>query len=851
MTRNNDTTYRQKGRAMFLATMMVLSVVAVSVAFTGGAAAITPPNVDSLSDEDPLYAGQEFNTSVDKSTTAFEADETAFLVQISRDEGNIDGYTEVLSTEDPTAETDDASDNSGELFYEIDSEGLEQGQEYALSNTSSYRGSGSEVIQEFSIINEGFSIDFDDDSVDETDTESELELDSDRSTGSYNVTVSVDGPDTFDADMINETFGADANPNYVVTDDDNVPIDGLDDYDRPDDTNVDLLDDDYVTFNIGEFSGDDIDGDDLLMDFSNLEANSGLPDAGEYEFEFYVTDTGATATDTVQISEQDEDASFDTGLSRTGAGDLAEFNLTLEDTDETWVQIGGEDSDFVEVLYLEADDEDEPIEVQYNTRLLGSTDGVDKSDVYDFSNTDSTVSGVYSADGDLTATAPSGTALFGDDGEEPSWDFDEYTNELVDEDANQQLTRPLQSTDYQIAVGGTDVNDDEAIFDADPGGEANTQLASKSLELTQPEIGDITVHTAPNNNADDTDEVSELVDAATPRDEVAIDDQLVVQVEATGIYGAIVAGPDADGSNVDSDFDRLTDGVDPEVLYNVTELDSEQITFEVAAESATGNQDANEVDIEDASESDVFVILDEANGQFFVVADTSSDDAFTQDAPDAEQDFTALMEYDADNEDDRFEYNNDVSAPFDADSSAENYPYLLQGETLSTSSDLTLAPRSIDFDNVNADEQVQAQASADTEISGETNVAPGSDVELRITGTNLRQGNDVNISGDGAISSTYDLEDQEVGNEFDIDFRVGGSSTDTADGIVVEAISDTDDGEEETNETDEPADDGEEEEPADDGEEDDSTDDGTPGFGAVVALIALIGAALLAVRRQN
>jgi len=28
-------------------------------------------------------------------------------------------------------------------------------------------------------------------------------------------------------------------------------------------------------------------------------------------------------------------------------------------------------------------------------------------------------------------------------------------------------------------------------------------------------------------------------------------------------------------------------------------------------------------------------------------------------------------------------------------------------------------------------------------------------------------------------------------------------------------------------------------------------DDGTPGFGAVVALIALIGAALLAVRRQN
>jgi PGF-CTERM protein len=149
-------------------------------------------------------------------------------------------------------------------------------------------------------------------------------------------------------------------------------------------------------------------------------------------------------------------------------------------------------------------------------------------------------------------------------------------------------------------------------------------------------------------------------------------------------------------------------------------------------------------------------------------------------------------------------------------------------------------------------------------------VAPGSDATIRVASTNasssFRVGNDVNITEDGSVTTTFDLSDQEVGDEFELVYQVAGSSADSADGVIVESVDtgedETADEDEGTNETadggedtddgeSEPADDGEMNESTDGGDDGGSTDDGTPGFGAVVALVALIGAALLAVRRQN
>jgi PGF-CTERM protein len=202
-----------------------------------------------------------------------------------------------------------------------------------------------------------------------------------------------------------------------------------------------------------------------------------------------------------------------------------------------------------------------------------------------------------------------------------------------------------------------------------------------------------------------------------------------------------------------------------------------------------------------------------------------------------------------------------------------NYPYLAQGETLSSSSELDIAPRSIDFDNVNVDDVLEAENIEDSEISGTTNVAPGTDATIRVSSTeassSFRNGQDVNITEDGSVSAEFDFSDQEVEDQFQTAYRVSGSSVDSIDSMLVEegtledeAPEEDDESEDDGESDDGMTDDGESDDSAsddsesddsesDDGESDDSSSEETPGFGAIVALVAVLGAALLATRRQN
>ena len=94
---------------------------------------------------------------------------------------------------------------------------------------------------------------------------------------------------------------------------------------------------------------------------------------------------------------------------------------------------------------------------------------------------------------------------------------------------------------------------------------------------------------------------------------------------------------------------------------------------------------------------------------------------------------------------------------------------------------------------------------------------------------------------DGQWSASVDTGDLEPGT-YTVESD-DGTNTDRAEVEIVEERQTPDDGED-------GADDGED--GADDGEDgDDGTDDSTPGFGALVALVALIAAALLATRRDN
>ena len=763
-----------------------------------------------------VWQGQEIEVNVGQSNTNVELyervdDETSRLRQ--QLSSNSTGYV-LIDTEDETA---------GDYFLS----GAP-----ALPN----RTQGQQNIDNtFSINEQSLTATFDEDSVtDEGENSNDDEFEFDSNRGTYPVTIHANG-DLDEDDLVDIFVEHDSRIQLAYTHEGD---DGETDYDE-----------------IGIVAANNADGisdaDDYNVDFDGI-------DTGDYEFSFVGTDSTAEDTASITVTENNEEASFAEGATQTPAGDIASFEVTLEDTDDTYVQIGSEESNFVDVLYLEVDNADEPITVDVNTRLLG-TEGVDFGDVYDVGNEDTAESELHSAGGISVYNAP----LYEDDGlnntgenlspEEKSYSFEAYLDAMDiidlsdDEDRHDQLTRPVQPTDYEVVAAGS--NDVDAVFDANTGGEANDELGSKVIELQQPEIGEITTHTAPENDANDEDDLQPLLDAATQREEIAIDDQLIVQVEATGLYGTILA-------NSDNGFDALDDGTGSEALGTITDNEIDQIDLTIEADSTTGNQDPLEVDLSNDDDGDTFVVLDEEGGQFFVVVDTTEDNAFANgDAPDSDVDFTASLEYDADNQDDRFEFNDSTMAPFDPAAGADNYPYLEQGEVISSSTEFTLSPRSILFDNLNADQNVQVENIEDAEVSGTTNVAPGSDATIRVSSTDaatsFRQGNDVNITEDGTVSTTFDLSEQEVEDELELNYRVAGSSIDSADGVIVAEGEISDAAPEEDTEEDTEEDSTEEDSTEEDSTEEDSTDDETPGFGAIVALVALIGAALLATRRQN
>ena len=871
---NTTNMKRQQIRAVFLSALMVLSIAVVGIGFAGPAAAEDGAAIDGTYDDDApnivrnnfsdltgiaYYQGQEFDVNL---TNASSGDSVQLrrVDSFGENEGStsLEQQLSVESNNNVTFETDDLS--TGDYYLSGSFSGNELPSENEILNRS---------VSTFSINEQTLTAEFDvddrtDDGVNTADTD--FEFDSNR--GNYPVTIHANGDlDTDDLESIFEDPNdGDGAPNISLAytregDDGETDFDEIGIIGNTSRTNV----------NEAFFSDNGItDNDTYVAEFDGI-------DTGSYEFTFVGTDSTATTTDSIEVTEANEEVNFDSGTDRAAAGDIVEFNVSLEDTEDTYVQFGDEESDFVDVMYIDADDEDEPVNVQINTRLFGTN--ATEAAVFDTDNTDDFQSEMHT-DGGITTTPSVG--LYHDDGTALGNNGNNFTQyldalDIIDNSSGDtklnQLIRPLQPTDYSVAAGGT-TSVDDGVFDADPGGEPSNELGSKVLQLTQPEIGDITVHKAPQDAADNEDEVAELVEEATPTDEVAIDDQAIIQVEATGIYGTLIADPSTpDGSNLNPDFDRLEDGMDTQILHDIDDNLNTQITFEVEAGDSTGNQGALEVDLE-SDDQDTFLVLDEDNGQFFLVVDTSTDDAFANgDAPDGDTTFDVTMEYDADNEDDRFEFNESSSSsgsgpikgPFSIkDGSFANYPYLEQGETISSSASFDVSPRSVVFDNLNEDQVVEVAAGESAELSGTTNVAPGSDATLRVASSNasssFRIGNDVNISDDGSVTTTFDLSDQEVGDEFGITYQVEGSSADTADGVLVESV-DTggDDEETTTNETetetdggeDQPADDGGMNESADDGDDGGSTDDGTPGFGAVVALVALIGAALLAVRRQN
>lgn len=585
------------------------------------------------------------------------------------------------------------------------------------SNESTVRGTPKTT---FGVFEQTLTADFDRNTVTNEGTESDTDFEFDSNRDTYPITIHANGE--LNTDELADIFTARSafRLQYTAEGDD-----GETDYDE-----------------IGIEPVQD--ADDYIIDFTDV-------DTGSYEFSFEGTDSTAKDTDSITVRDANVDAEFAEAVTQDAAGDITGFNLTLTDTDEAFVQIGGEDANFVDVLYVEADDTTDPVEIDVNTRLLGTDVSLDR--VYSTDNADTFQSELHSNDG---IEYYPGNFLYGEDGRNEVSNFTEYLDAMsIIEEPNDskydQLIRPLQATDYEITAAGVNNLDGfEAVFDADAGGAANDELASQTLTLTQPDIGGITTYTAPEADANAETNISKLLSNATEGTEVAAGNRLIVQVEATGIYGALIDGTDNYGAN----FDRLDDGLSSQVMYELTELDGEQVTFEVVENGPTGNQPPREIDLRSGDE-DVFILPDEDNEQFFLIANTSSDDAFRNgDRPSSSIDFTATIGYDADNEDERFEFTESQS-PYESTPQSANYPYLLQGEAVSSSRDFSFVSENNASDP--PDKRFE-QAPVDPRVAGVVDQNNDGEITLaEIVQSNIERINDPNDEVDGVTVSLGEL----------------------------------------------------------------------------------------------
>ncbi|RLM62399.1 cell surface glycoprotein, partial [Halorubrum sp. Atlit-26R] len=391
----------------------------------------------------------------------------------------------------------------------------------AATNTLSASSGGDGV---FEVATQSLTTEWESEDVSNGDANNEVDLTIESNRNAYDLEVSTDGG--LDAEELESLFASS-------------PFNAA----RLDDTS----DDDYDTTVVLE---DFEDVDEVPVSFQDV-------DASDYEFTFAVSDTDAEDTASLNVTEENVGADFSESTYSQTAGDIVEMTVELEDADSGYVQIGDEDSGFIDVLYVEDDDDDDEVTFQVNTRTLGTN--LSSADLVYNSDDDIVESEIH---GGLGGNAPEYHNADGNDLNGPSGINDGtfeaylYQLDLIDEnqDGTDQLIRPLQATTYDVSVNG------DAIFivNDDDNSELSDELDLATLDLTQPGVENIQTWTAPSDTADENDELEGLLETVTQRTDIAEEDRLVIQAESSGIYGHMVA--------IDGNFDSLEDGFSASTL---------------------------------------------------------------------------------------------------------------------------------------------------------------------------------------------------------------------------------------------------------------------------------------------
>ncbi len=417
----------------------------------------------------------------------------------------------------------------------------------------------------------------------------------------------------------------------------------------------------------------------IPSDTNVAEADFSDQDVGSYNFTVEVADTTAEDTASVDVTDTDASVTFDDTSYEENVGDEVEMTLDLQNTEQAGVDL------------------------IYDGEVLGQvdvTDATDDDEVTLVLNTyDKTVS--------LAEDDESGATVVPD--------FSEIEGD-----------EPLPAIDYEL----------EAFPSTDRDGETDASL----LILNERSTDDVTTHVAP-SSVSPSDDLDNILEDATQRDYVAQGDYLITQVEASGIYGYLDDG-NLEDHGLQLHYEQSESGpFDSPEAFNLSDVDSDNYVIK-----------------EDAQNDTFYVIFDVNDIQTANMGTDEDEDMTSQ---------SWNVEFSVNEDNDYIENEDDVES-VDQDFDVEEPSVEIEG----------------DFDD---DDRLQVSNSAESEVTAETNIAPGTEGEFAVRFQTEVEYADAVVDADGMIANAFDFSDREAGEEIRYVRVNADGASDEVEGTVVQA----------------------------------------------------------------
>ncbi|QGA82329.1 BGTF surface domain-containing protein [Halomicrobium sp. LC1Hm] len=483
---------------------------------------------------------------------------------------------------------------------------------------------------------------------------------------------------------------------------------------------------DEVTATLLDSNGDVVenDGEDVADTVSfdgSGEASLSVPSAddadystGSYTVEVEHTDTGITTeTDTVNVTEaEDGDVSFaDDSVFTDEAGDIANVTVEMSNTNEATVTIGNKDQGYYIVYQVTDDSGDGQVSLEFNSYTAGRL------------NSESDVVSVANGDDDIEFIEQGG-------------DFTD-TDEAVGSDT-------LDPTEYEMnaSVGHVEMTSDD-YTDADAFGTLSLQPRSTENMQTwvAPKGADLDEYSDDVGNLYDDigSSITESGAAAYDDGDSPDGDIIVLQLEASGLHGAV---------------ENAEDGLQGLVTEDEDSADDIELAIEQTNEEA--NRSPKTLDFDD--NGGISVIEDGENDSYFIAVETSNLDQPPERDLEQGDNFEATFSIEEDN----------VLNTLDDDESEE------------VTSEFELVEPDTELVTNTEDDLILIESASGQTVSGQTNYAPGTDLTVRVKSSDSASPFGVRpeatVQTDGTFTTEgADFSDVSPGTNLTLQTRRGGS----------------------------------------------------------------------------